>query len=95
MSAPARCDGCGRDAREAGMEAHGWVVSPLVATVPGSFCLSCASALRMLDWFARCVDCGATIENEVSAEHAGWRFFADELDQLQPHCARCSAVTRG
>ena len=92
--APARCDGCGRAAREAGMNAHGWVVSPLGATVPGSFCLSCASALRMLDWFVRCVDCGATVEHETVAEQSGWRFFADELGQLQPHCSPCSAATR-
>jgi hypothetical protein len=76
------------------MDAQGWVVSPVVATVPGSFCLSCASALRMLEWFVRCLHCGATIENEVAAEQAGWRFFADELGELQPHCAACSALVR-
>ena len=92
--APGRCDGCGRDAGAAGMDEHGWVVSPLTAPLPGSFCLRCASALRMLEWFVRCVDCGASIENEVAAEHAGWRFFADELAQLQPHCAMCSSATR-
>ena len=68
---------------------HGWVVSPVTAHVPGSFCLACASALRMLDWFVRCVDCGATIESESAAEDGGWRFFPDPLGQLQPRCATC------
>jgi hypothetical protein len=92
VRAPGRCDGCGRDAGAAGMDEHGWVMSPLTAALPGSFCLSCASALRMLDWFVRCVDCGASTENEVAAEHAGWRFFTDELAQLQPYCAACSSA---
>jgi hypothetical protein len=90
MRAPARCDGCGRDAVEAGMDEHGWVVSPLTAALPGSFCLSCASTLRMLDWFVRCVDCGAIVESEAAAERASWRFFPDPLGQLQPHCRSCS-----
>jgi hypothetical protein len=91
MSAPARCDGCGRRAMAAGMTEHGWVVSPLSAAVPGSFCLRCASALRMLDWFVRCVVCGATSESESAAEDNGWRFFPDTLGQLQPRCASCSS----
>lgn len=90
MRAPARCDGCGRGAGDAGMDEHGWLVSPLGSCLPGSYCLRCASALRMLDWFVRCVDCGATIENEGAAEQTGWRFFSDALGQLQPHCAACS-----
>ncbi len=93
MRAPARCDGCGRDARAAGMDEHGWVVSPLSAALPGRFCLRCASALRMLDWFVRCVDCGASVESESAAETMGWRFFPDPLGQLQPHCAACSSAT--
>ena len=92
MSAPARCDGCGRGAVAAGMTEQGWVVSPLGAPVPGRFCLRCASALRMLDWFVRCVECGVTSDSEVAAEEAGWRFFPDPLGQLQPCCAAC-AVT--
>ena len=64
-------------------------VSPVTAHVPGRFCLACASALRMLDWFVRCVDCGATIESESAAEDGGWRFFPDPLGQLQPRCATC------
>jgi len=94
MRAPARCDGCGRGAAVAGMTEHGWVVSPLSAAVPGRFCLRCASALRMLDWFVRCVDCGATSESESVAEDNGWRFFPDPLGQLQPLCASCSAAVR-
>ena len=94
MRAPARCDGCGRAAGAAGMAEHGWVVSPTTASVPGSFCLRCASALRMLDWFVRCVECGATVSCESAAEHAGWRFFQDPLEQLQPHCAGCSTAAR-
>ena len=90
MSAPVRCDGCGRDAAEAGMNEQGWVVSPLSAPLPGRFCLRCASALRMLDWYVRCVSCGAIVENETAAEDSGWRFHADELGQLQPHCPTCS-----
>ena len=94
IGAPARCDGCGRQAAEAGMVEHGWVVSPLSAAVPGSFCLRCASALRMLAWFVRCVECGDTIESESAAEESGWRFFPDSLGQLQPRCGRCSALAR-
>jgi hypothetical protein len=90
--APARCDGCGREAVAAGMTAHGWVVSPLEAPLPGRFCLRCASALRMLDWFVRCVGCGSTIESEAAAEDGGWRFFPDALGQLQPRCPACSAA---
>jgi hypothetical protein len=48
----------------------------------------------MLDWFVRCVDCGATVESDVDAESHGWRFFPDELGQLQPHCGICSAERR-
>lgn len=92
--APARCDGCGRSAAEAGMTEQGWTVSPPTAAVPGTYCLSCASALRMLDWFIRCVDCGAVVENETEAERQRWRFYPDELGQLQPHCGICSAERR-
>ena len=76
------------------MTDHGWTISPSSAPVPGTYCLSCASALRMLDWFIRCVHCGAIVESEVEAESQRWRFFADELGQLQPHCALCSAAER-
>ena len=76
------------------MVEHGWVVSPLSAAVPGSFCLRCASALRMLAWFVRCVECGDTIESESAAEESGWRFFPDSFGQLQPRCGRCSALGR-
>ena len=89
--APAGCDGCGRTAEASGMTEHGWTVSPLSAAVPGTYCMSCASALRMLDWFVRCVDCGASVESEGTAEQQGWRFFPDELGQLQPLCGLCSA----
>ncbi|HET8813131.1 MAG TPA: hypothetical protein VFM67_11085 [Gaiella sp.] len=44
----------------------------------------------MLDWYVRCVSCGALVENETAAEDSGWRFHADELGQLQPHCPACS-----
>ena len=87
---PARCDGCGRSAAKTGMDRDGWAVSPPSAEVPGSYCLRCASALRMLDWYVRCVSCGAIVENETAAEDSGWRFHADELGQLQPHCPTCS-----
>jgi hypothetical protein len=76
------------------MSEHGWTISPPAAAVPGTYCLRCASALRMLDWFVRCVDCGAVVENEQEAEQHGWRFFSDELGQFQPHCALCSAERR-
>ena len=88
---PARCDGCGRTADEAGMDRYGWATSPPSGEVPGSYCLSCASALRMLDWFVRCAQCGATIESEAAAEDSGWRFFPDPLGQLQPRCPGCSS----
>ena len=92
--APARCDGCGRAADEAGMTEHGWTIVPASAAVPGTYCMSCASALRMLDWFIRCVDCGDVVDGEAEAERCGWRFYADELGQLQPHCGFCSAERR-
>jgi hypothetical protein len=91
---PARCDGCGRTAAETGMHQQGWAVSPPTAEVPGSYCLSCASALRMLQWFVRCVACGATVESEADAESRGWRFHPDELGQLQPYCGICSIELR-
>ena len=91
---PERCDGCGRTAVDTGMDRDGWAVNPPSAEVPGSYCLSCASALRMLDWFVRCVACGAIVESEADAECRGWRFHADELGQLQPHCGICSAERR-
>ena len=93
-SAPARCDGCGRSAELAGMSEHGWAVSPISAAVPGTYCLRCASALQMLDWFVRCVECGATAEDEIAAEQQGWRFYPDLLGQLQPHCGLCTAERR-
>jgi hypothetical protein len=92
--APARCDGCGRSAEAAGMSNQGWAVSPPSAPVPGTYCLSCASALRMLEWFVRCVECGATVHDDSVAERSGWRFFPDRLGQLQPHCALCTAERR-
>lgn len=76
------------------METHGWAVSPPAATVPGSYCLACASALRMLQWFVRCLACGATVESETAAEREGWRFYADELGQLQPYCPICALDVR-
>jgi hypothetical protein len=88
---PARCDGCGLGAEESGMHRYGWAVSPPSAEVPGSYCLSCASALRMLEWFVRCVECGEIVESELVAECRGWRFHADALGQLQPHCPGCSS----
>ena len=91
---PARCDGCGRSADETGMDRHGWAVSPPSAEVPGRYCLSCASALRMLDWFVRCVACGTSVESEADAEQRGWRFHADPLGQLQPYCGICSIELR-
>jgi hypothetical protein len=91
---PARCDGCGRTADEAGMDRYGWAISPPSGEVPGSYCLSCASALRMLDWFVRCVACGATVESEADAERRGWRFHADDLGALQPYCGICSIELR-
>jgi hypothetical protein len=91
---PARCDGCGRGAEVAGMAEHGWAISPLSAAVPGTYCLSCASALRMIDWFVRCVECGAIADDESVAESLGWRFYPDQLGQLQPHCGLCSAERR-
>ena len=91
---PARCDGCGRTAADTGMSEHGWAVSPVTAAVPGTYCLECASALRMLDWFIRCTECGAVVESEATAEAHGWRFFPDQLGQLQPTCAVCSAERR-
>ena len=48
----------------------------------------------MLEWFVRCVDCGAVVESEVEAERQGWRFFEDELGQLEPRCGICSAEQR-
>jgi hypothetical protein len=92
--APARCDGCGRSAQDAGMDSQGWAVSPPSAAVPGTYCLSCASALRMLDSLVRGVDCAATVASEAAAEQQGWRFFPDQLGQLQPHCGLCSVERR-
>ena len=89
--APLRCDGCGRAAGDAGMVDHGWAVSPLTAAVPGTYCLRCASALQMLQWFVRCVECGATAEDEAAAERQGWRYYVDSLGNLEPHCGRCGA----
>jgi len=76
------------------MTDRGWTISPPSAAVPGTYCLSCASALQMLDWIVRCVDCGAVVENEVEAERYGWRFFAGELGQLQQHYGICTAERR-
>ncbi len=76
------------------MTQHGWTISPPSAAVPGTYCLRCASALRMLDWYVRCVDCGAVAESEAEAERLGWRFHPDELGQLQPSCGICSATRR-
>ena len=67
---------------------------PLSAAVPGAL-PACASALRMLDWFVRCVECGDTIESESAAEESGWRFLPDPLGQLQPRCAGCTALAGG
>ena len=88
--APLRCDGCGRGAEAAGMTDHGWAVSPVTAAVPGTYCLRCASALRMLQWFVRCVECGATAESEAAAERLGWRYYSDALGNLEPRCGLCS-----
>ena len=76
------------------MDRYGWAVSPPSAEVPGSYCLRCASALRMLEWFVRCVECGATVESEAGAEQNGWRFYPDDLGQLQAHCGLCTADRR-
>jgi predicted nucleic acid-binding Zn ribbon protein len=76
------------------MSEHGWAVSPISAAVPGTYCLSCASALQMLEWFVRCVECGAIVEDERVAERHGWRFYAHKLGHLEPHCGLCAAERR-
>jgi hypothetical protein len=76
------------------MNEHGWAVSPVSAAVPGTYCLSCASALQMLEWFVRCAECGATVEDEAVAERHGWRFYAHPLGHLEPLCGLCAAQRR-
>jgi hypothetical protein len=44
----------------------------------------------MLEWFVRCVECGAMVDDDAAAEGSGWRFFPDPLGQLQPHCGICT-----
>ena len=72
---------------------HGWTISPPAAAVPGTYCLSCASALRMLDWYVRCVDCGATVESE-STPRDRVALLSGRARPAQAHCGICSAERR-
>lgn len=77
------------------MDEAGWAVRPLPAGFAGAYCLECASALKLLPWTVDCAECGKKVADERVAERDGWRFFADELGELQPHCGECALRVAG
>ncbi|HXY16964.1 MAG TPA: hypothetical protein VEH79_02190 [Gaiellaceae bacterium] len=93
---PERCDGCGRTASTSGMRDTGWAVRVAPANFAGVYCLDCASALRLVPWWATCSECGRASRDEEQAEREGWRYLLDSAGELHPYCPRClSGATSG
>jgi len=86
---PAACDGCGRDARAAGMHRTGWTVRRPPTSYAGVYCANCAATLRLLGSAVECTECGRAVSEE-RAEQAGWRFYSDQVGELQPYCSDCA-----
>ena len=86
---PEACDGCGRAAEASGMRSKGWTVRVDPGNFEGVYCLECASALRLVPWWATCSDCGRASRDEAQAEREGWRYHLDALDELHPTCPSC------
>ncbi len=86
---PEACDGCGRAAEASGMRSTGWAVRVAPANFEGVYCLECASALRLVPWWATCSDCGRASCDEAQAEKEGWRYFLDGMGELHPYCPSC------
>ena len=86
---PERCDGCGRPAAASGMSDTGWAVRVAPANFAGVYCLECASALRLVPWWATCSECGRASRDEEQAEREGWRYLLDVAGELHPYCPRC------
>jgi hypothetical protein len=92
---PEGCDCCGRDGEDCGMHEVGWVTRTLEAPFPGHYCLGCASTLRLVPWWERCVGCSVTIDDEEQAEAEGWRYYVNSLGELHPVCPSCLAQEAG
>jgi hypothetical protein len=86
---PTGCDGCGRNATDAGMDRHGWTVRRDPQAFAGTYCPPCAATLRLVGSAIECTDCGRAV-TERKAEAAGWRFYADARDELHPYCPVCA-----
>lgn len=87
---PGHCDGCGRDATACGMSELGWIAHSSVPELPGSYCVRCASSLRLIPWSECCAVCGATVDDEGVADEAGWRYYADAHGELHVFCPACA-----
>jgi len=68
----------------------GWVADASTSELPGSYCVRCASSLRLIPWSERCAVCGATVDNEDVADDAGWRYYADGEGELHVFCPSCA-----
>jgi hypothetical protein len=77
------------------MVERGWLTRDLGSEFPGTYCLGCASLLRLVLWSEVCSACGIRVESEEAAEREGWRYFTDPLGQLVPFCAICVAAEFG
>ena len=92
---PENCDCCGRDAEDCDMDEQGWLTRDGASEFPGTYCIRCASLLRLVLWAEDCASCGTEAASEDAAERDGWRYFANELGQLVPFCAACVASEFG
>jgi hypothetical protein len=89
------CDCCGRSAGGFGANGRGFVRRAADEPFAGTYCLDCASLLRLVLWSETCRRCGAHAASESAAERDGWRYFVGSSGRLVPCCAVCAASEYG
>lgn len=73
------------------MRDSGWLRDTRTLVDGGTFCVECATALRLIRWSATCTFCDRGVETEDEAERDGWGYLMDDLGVFRPFCATCLA----
>lgn len=73
------------------MRETGWLRDTRTLVDGGTFCVSCATYLRLIRWSATCTFCAQRVDREDDAERDGWGYLVDGLGLMQPFCADCLA----